>query len=683
MSKKLILLVVAIIAIGIGILVTNIFQVYHRNFVGSEEALQPDLGSCRVYEASSPDGNLVVNFCLREKPYPNPEGEMPYYSVSYKGKTIILNSALGVEFEKGVLAKNLRVVGVKRKAVNEAWNPPWGTEKEIINHYNELRVLLRERNSPFKEMTLTFRAYDDGVAFRYAFPGQRHEKFTILEEHTQFHLPEGCICWTQRINAFPTSYEEEYEKTLLKDIKPDSIVSLPLLIKSKEGIWIAVTEAGLKDYSGMFLSRVRSFPYALESKLSPLGEVEKRKVTGQFPAQTPWRVMMVSARLGGLIESNIIQNLNEGSKIKDTSWIKPGKVTWPWWSGRAVKKQGVEGGMNTPTMKHYVDFAARNGIEYLLIDAGWYCPEGEAWEHPLIQNLTHMEEGIDVREVIDYAKPKGVGVILWMHGFTLEKQIDWILPIFEEWGVSGIKVDFPGGEHQGLVDFYWEVAEKAAKHKLVVDFHGAYKPTGIRRTYPNVLTREGVKGLEWDMPWGGSGIGLEHEVTLPFTRMLVGPMDFTPGAFAPEHFKSPWNVKGTRTRQLAMYVVYESPLQMLVDYPAAYEGKRGFEFIKEVPTTWDKTRVIGGEVGDYVVIARMHGGEWWIGAMTDENQRELSFSLDFLEKGTWEAYIWEDESKAAKDPTSIQLRKERVTPQSQIRVQLAPGGGLAIRIIPV
>ena len=345
---------------------------------------------------------------------------------------------------------------------------------------------------------------------------------------------------------------------------------------------------------------------------------------------------------------------------------------------RIVKGEEFEGGMNSNTMKHYIEFASRHNIQYLIIDAGWYCPEIDAWEKPLDQDITKVRaKDLNLEEVIRYAEQYGVKIILWVHCDSLQKQMAEALPLYQRWGVAGIKVDSYGREDQKFIDFCWEVAEKAAEHNLVVNFHGAYKPTGMRRTYPNVLTREAVSGLEWSK-WGDK-CNLEHEVTIPFTRMLAGPMDFTPGAFASEWYVG-GGVKGTRAHQLAMYVVYESPLQMLADYPAAYEGQTGIEFLEKVPATWDKTEVLDGRVGDYITIARKNGDEWYIGSMTDENARRLTIPLKFLDQGRYTAYIYED---SYANPIYVTVRKIIVTSSDTIITSLAPGGGAAVRITPV
>jgi alpha-glucosidase len=657
------------------LLVGLIFASLFVGCIGKEEKISQ-------LQIKSPNGNINLNLFIKDS------SKTLNYNVFYKDKKIITDSLLGLEINEIPIDHDFEIIKVIRESKDEIYALVNGKAKEVRNNYNQVIVSVKSQNII---IDLTFRIYDDGVALRYTIPKQNSlAGIEIFSESTQFHFPANYRAWALRLDIrktphgflkYSSGYEGYYSQTTLKDIDQDSLIGMPLLIETEVG-WVGITEANLRNYAGMFLSGTKEFPTLLVSKLAPLSAGENLKVKTSTPCPSPWRVIMIGSEIGDLIESNLVLNLNEPRAIKDPSWIKPGKAAWPWWSGRVVKGEKFKGGMNTATMKHYTDFAARHNIEYLLIDAGWYCPESEAWEKPLQQDITRVTaKNLDLKEVIRYAEQHGVKVILWVHGASLKKQMAKALPLYQERGVAGIKVDSYGREDQEWVNFCWEVAKKAADHKLVVDFHGAYKPTGMRRTYPNVLTREGVLGLEWSK-WSNK-CTLEHEVTIPFTRMVAGPMDFTPGAFAPEHFKFPWKVKGTRTRQLAMYVVYESPLQMLVDYPAAYEEERGFEFLKEVPTTWDKTLVIGGEVGEYVVIARMHGGEWWIGAMTDENQRELSFSLDFLEEGAWEAYIWEDGSKAAKDPISIQFRKEPVTPQSQIRAQLAPGGGLAIRIIPV
>jgi alpha-glucosidase len=431
---------------------------------------------------------------------------------------------------------------------------------------------------------------------------------------------------------------------------------MPLLVRG-DGFCAAITEAALKDYAGASLLRGEG--------LSLVTHLAGKVVALQgVPFTTPWRVVMLGGDEGALIESDMLMNLNERCAMKDTSWIEPGKAVWPWWTAKP---------MNVEVLEEYTDFASKHGIRYLAIDAGWYCDEGTAWNDPLHQNVT--KPVIDLQRVLSYAKSKNVKVILWVHGATLQNQLDEALATFESWGISGIKIDDYGREDQEWVNFWYEIAEKAAQHRMVVDFHGTYKPTGLRRTYPNVLTSEAVLGLEY-AKWSDN-CTIEHQVTIPYTRMLAGPMDFTPGAVAREWFGDDFRVEGTVARQLAMYVVYESPLQMLVDYPQAYERNRdAFSFLEEVPTVWDETRFMGGEVGKYVILARRSGEDWFLGLMNDGTPRRISVRLGFLAEGKYLCELYTD----SKDPLQVNRTEVAVRRGSSLEIDVQAGGGSAARI---
>jgi alpha-glucosidase len=378
-------------------------------------------------------------------------------------------------------------------------------------------------------------------------------------------------------------------------------------------------------------------------------------------------------------------DLSTPSAISDTSWIVPGKAAWDWWSGDYDENVNFKPGMNTATMEHYIDFAAEHHLEYMLVDAGWYpAAQGDNFAHP-ISILTYVP-GINIPEIIAYGKQKGVKVLLWLYWSTLEKQMDEALALYEEWGAAGIKVDFMEHDDQQMVNYFERLVSTAAKHHLIVDLHGAYKPTGLRRTYPNLLTREGVMGMEYSK-WSDRETP-EHDVTIPFTRMLGGPMDYTPGCFnnATREQFIPRNVnpmcQGTRAHQLAMYVIFESELAMLSDYPEIYDHNPGMEFLEKVPTVWDETKVVNGEPSRYVTIARRHGNNWFLGAMTNWDQRELEIPLTFLGAGDFEAQIFADGADADKVATSLAISKKNVKAGDKLAIHLAPGGGAAVIFTP-
>jgi alpha-glucosidase len=393
---------------------------------------------------------------------------------------------------------------------------------------------------------------------------------------------------------------------------------------------------------------------------------------------------MVAPDAGRLVESNLVVNLNPPSAIQDTSWIRPGKTAWDWWSGSVARNVSFKPGMNTETMKHYIDFAGRNGIEYMLIDAGWAKRGGGPNDSG--SELTQTNPDINMPELLDYARTKKVGLWLWAHWTDVDRQMDEAFALFQKWGIVGAKIDFMDRDDQWMVNWYRRVAARAAEHRLMIDFHGAYKPDGLRRTWPNVMTREGVMGLEY-LKWSAR-ITPKHNVTVAYTRMLAGPIDYTPGgfenvteaAFQPR-MRYPMAM-GTRAHQVALFVVFESPFQMLADDPGAYEGQKELEFLRAVPATWDETRVINGEPCKYITIARRRGAEWFLGSITDWDAREIEVPLSFLGKGAYTADIYADAPDAAKQPKNTVRRQMRVDPQTVLKVSLAPGGGYAVRLQP-
>jgi alpha-glucosidase len=384
------------------------------------------------------------------------------------------------------------------------------------------------------------------------------------------------------------------------------------------------------------------------------------------------------------IEANyLVLNLSAPCTVADTSWIKPGKAAWDWWSGSYATGVRFKPGMNTATMRHYIDFAARHGLEYMLVDAGWATMA----EDGRLEDILRYRPEVDIPAIIAYGKAQGVATLLWVEWRALDRHMDEAMALYEKWGAAGIKVDYMNRDDQEMVGYYEKVVRKAAEHRLTVDFHGAFKPTGLRRTYPNLLTREGVMGLEYSK-WSAR-VTPEYDVTIPFTRMLAGPMDFTPGAFrnaARGKFEArdiaPMS-QGTRAHQLAMYVVYESPLVMVSDYPEAYEGQAGMEFIEKVPTVWDETRALAGAPGKMIAVARRKGDTWYVGAMTDWEAREVPVELGFLGAGEYEARVFADGPDAATEGTSLTVEAKRVMAGDTLALRLAPGGGAAVILSPI
>jgi alpha-glucosidase len=647
-------------------------------------------GAGGPFAVTSPDGNLVIAFRVEAKPQPYLPGERAYYRVAFKGTPVLDDSPLGLDFLGAApLDQDFEVLSTDRKSNDSTWENPFGAKRTVPDHYNELTVSLRENKAPGRRVDIVFRAYDEGAAFRYVLPKQEAlGEFTLAAENTGFYFAGNPNAFALNMGRMNTHNEGEYARTALRDIKPASVINLPLLVEMPDGgPWAALLEADLTDYAGMYVGGVPGIANALVAKLStpPSPRKSEQAVIGTTPKSTPWRVLMVAPTAGRLIETNyLVLNLSRPCAIADTSWIKPGKAAWDWWSGSYATGVRFTPGMNTATMKHYIDFASAHRFEYMLVDAGWApTPAGAR-----LEDILHFIPEANVPEIVAYGKAKGVKVLLWVEFRALDAHMDEAMALFEKWGAAGIKVDYMNRDDQEMVNYYEKVVRKAAEHHLTVDFHGAYKGTGLQREYPNLLTREGVMGMEYSK-WS-ERVTPEYEVTIPFTRMLAGPMDFTPGAMrnaARGKFKAldiaPMS-QGTRAHQLAMYVVYESPLVMVSDYPEAYAGQPGLEFIEKVPVVWDDTKVIGGEPAKFAAIARKSGDSWYVGAMTNWDGRDIDIPLAFLGAGAaaYEAQIFADGPAAETDGTSLTVSGKRVSAADKLTLHLAPGGGAAIILTP-
>jgi alpha-glucosidase len=673
---------------------------YTAAFLLTIAGLSHSLSGAEPLSVASPDGKLSVSVAVKVLAQPYLGGERLYYRVSYRGEVILTDSPLGLDFWGGkALDEDLRVTGTDKQTHNSTWENLLGAKRVVPDHYNELKVRLEEKKAPGRRVEVIFRAYNEGVALRYFLPQQAGlQEFALASENTGFYFAREVEAYVMNMGRFNTHNEAEYVRMKLSEIKPSSIINVPILVEIPGGPWVALLEADLTDYAGMYVSAVAGRGSALMTQLSkpprketvarnlPWPEYQRMEqpVRGKTPSAMPWRVLMIAPTPGRLIETNyLILNLNPPNKLADSTWIKPGKAMWDWWTGSYAENVPFTPGMNTPTMKHYIDFAARHHIEYMLIDAGWYSVDWVANRH----DLTKSSPDIDIIELVNHAREKGVKLILWVEWRALDRQLDEALSLYEKWGVAGIKVDGIDRDDQEMVNLYEKWTRKAAQYHLIVDFHGAYKPTGMRRTYPNLLLREAVMGMEYSK-WSDR-VTPEFNVTIPFTRMLAGPMDYTPGGFH-NTIRGQFKIQdiapmtqGTRAHQLAMYVVYEGPLVMLADYPEAYEGQPGLEFIEKVPTVWDETKFLNGEVGKYITLARQKDNAWYIGAMTNWDARDLEIPLTFLGSSEYEAQIFADGPDADKVASSLALSTKRVTATDTLRTHLAPGGGLAVMLRPI
>lgn len=624
------------------------------------------------YKLASPSGKIEIKVLVDKD---------VRYAVYFESKEIIVPSRVSLTIEDlATLGKDPSVSEVRRGSRDDDIHPVVRTKSEIIeDRYNELTLDFAG------DYGVDFRAYDDGIAWRFRTGIDRRVK--ILNEEVAFTFATDHKVYFPEEESYLTHSERLYKYIKLSEITAGRKCSLPALVDIEGGPKVAITESDLEDYPGLYLTgdggqALRGVFPAVALKEEQTNDRTVKVVSrADYIAETdgqrsfPWRVLVIAKEDAGLIESRLVFKLAKPLQLEDTSWIKPGKVAWDWWNANNIYGVDFKAGINTETYKFYIDFAAKYGIEYIILDEGWYE----------LGDLFKINPEIDMEELLSYAKEKDVGIILWVVWKTLDDQLTEVLDQFEEWGVKGIKVDFMQRDDQWMVNYYHKIAREAARRHLIVDFHGSFKPSGLRRAYPNVLTREGVKGLE-NSKWSEHP-SPEHNVTLPFIRMLAGPMDYTPGAMinAQEKnfravFTRPMSM-GTRCHQLAMYVVFESPLQMLADSPSNYLREPDcMNFLSRVPTVWDETKVLAGKVADYVLIARRGGGEWYVGAMTDWIERDLNVELSFLDDGEYSMEIYQDGPNADRCAVDYQKIVKKVTKTDSLKIKLAPGGGWAARI---
>jgi alpha-glucosidase len=640
-----------------------------------------------VIQVKSPDGQIVLN--LSDAPTgktTEAPGNDIHYSVEFRGKRLIDAGVLGLKMQgQPALGPGMRRVNARTSERDETYTIPVGKTSTVRDHYNSTVVDFEDASG--RKLSIEIRVYDDGVAFRYIVPAQPSlSKMRIESELTEFSFAKDATLYPLVVDGFQSSYEDDYQMRPVSGIHHDWLIALPLLAEVPGTGWVAVTEADIENYAGMYLRKAKA-RFALQAELSPLVGKPGIAVEADTPVTTPWRVLMIGDEPGRLIESNIVLNLNPPSKIADTSWIRAGKSAWDWWSGEVAPSMPTKPGMNTATMKHYIDFASQSGFAYMLIDAGWALANRKAPDdYAAVADITKVDPNVDMPELLSYAKEKHVGIWLWSHWTSVDKYMDQAFPLFEKWGVAGVKIDFMNRDDQQMVAWYRHVAELAAQHHLMLDFHGAFKPDGLRRTWPNVMTREGVMGKEY-LKWSARTSPV-HNTTLPFTRMLAGPMDYTPGAFGNvtrgefvPRDKEPM-APNTRAHELALYVVLESPLQMVSDYPEHYAGQHDFEFIKQVPTTWDEVRVIAGRPMENVTIARRSGKDWYVGSITNWDARTVKVPLSFLSDGKYVAEVYADAADAGTNATHTEFSKQEVGRSTVMEVRMVSGGGNAIWIHP-
>ncbi len=635
-------------------------------------------------QLKSPDKNLEFTFMLTEK--------APVYRLLYRGIPLIDDSELSLTFkENGTFASNLSMAKPQFNTVDEQYELVVGKAKTIRNHYREVIIPLTEEKEPKRQINLVVRAFNDGLAFRYEFPEQRNwTSYELVNENSTFQLTQNPTVHTLFWGYFNSDHEGHYHTLPLSEVKADTLMDMPALFEFPNNIYMAITEASLRDYAGMYLKKHEG---VLTSQLSPLPGQTEIKVKANLPHHTPWRVMLISNRLGALIESNILTNLNDPSAIEDVSWIKPGKTSFHWWNGDITPDTTFAPGVNFVTNKYYIDFCARNHIDYhAVIGYGgfaWYPNNWPGYGAPgTYSDVTKTVPSLDMRQVCEYAKEKGVGIHVWVHWQALYPQLEEAFTQFEKWGIKGMMVDFLNRDDQIMVNIQEEILKSAAKHKLYIQFHGAYKPTGLNRTYPNEFTREGTYNYEQNK-WSATPVSPEHDLDIVFTRLLAGATDYHLGGFRAvptSEFKTHYTrplMGGTRCHMLAMYVVLESYLSMLCDYPAAYEGQPGFEFLQQVPTVWDETVVPDAKLGEHVTIARRKGKNWYVGSLNNSTARSIQVTFDFLEKGqNYTAKLFTDAPDAAQQPNHLTIASKPIKKGDEITISLAAGGGMVMRIVP-
>jgi alpha-glucosidase len=635
--------------------------------------------------ATSPDRQIRLELFLSERGGGQPS---PAYSISYRGRPVVLPSRLGIDLAGGqVLGHDSTIEEVRTRTINETYTQHPGKRSRVVDHCEEVVVTLREPAAPAWRWEVVLRAYNDGVALRYRFPAQESSpRLAIAGERTQIQLPGNAQVYTLPLNSFTTSHEVRYQKKTVSEIPADWLLGLPLLTELPGTGWLAVLEANLTDYAGMYLAHAAGGGAILDCRLSPRPGEPKVAVRAELPHDSSWRVFMIADKVERLVESDLVLNLNALCALTDTSWIRPGKTTFPWWNDYFHdEKVPFEMGLNTETAKYYIDFCAEAGIPYHSLDGkdniAWYG--GTIIPHQG-GDITRGLPGLDLREVLRYAGSKGVKIRLWMHWRDAEAHMDRAFPLYHEWGLEGVMLDFMDRDDQEMVNFLRRALEKAAANQLTVTLHGVAAPTGLERTYPNLLTNEGVLNLEYDK-WDDEGVAPEHELTVAFTRMLAGPLDFHQGSLRGvpiEKFKpriaAPL-VIGTPCHMLASYVVFQNHLSMVADYPSAYRGHLALPVLAAIPTTWDDTRCVAGKVGESIVVARRHGAEWWVGAMGGRDPRQVEVPLGFLGPGRFRAEVYRDDLSAA---AGLARRTEDVAAVDSLRTPLAPAGGLLVRFSP-
>ncbi|HVZ95917.1 MAG TPA: glycoside hydrolase family 97 protein [Chitinophagaceae bacterium] len=638
----------------------------------------------KTFHVLSPDKKIDVTIEV---------GSKINWSVRSENTNVIAPSSVSLTLDNGVvLGADAKIISSKNETVNVTFNTPFYKKKSVADNYHQLTINCKGNYG------ILFRVYNDGAAYRF-FTKMKGD-ITIQSEEAAFNFDKDykvlmpySVDPRVKGDLFQTSFESVYRDIHLSQFAPDSIAFLPQLIKLDNNKKAVITEADLEDYPGMYTELNTETKQGLQGTFAgyPLEEqhagysrlnkvVTRRagyiaRVNGT--RNFPWRVIIISDNDAELANSDMIQKLSGPCRIHDISWIRPGKVAWDWWNDWNISHVNFHAGINTQTYKYYIDFAAANKLEYIIMDEGWSNDD----------DLMDINPKINLQEIIDYGRQKNVGVLLWATWYAVTEKMEEAFSKYAAMGIKGFKIDFMDRDDQKLVSSIYAIAKSAADHKLLLDFHGMYKPTGLQRVFPNIVNCEGVRGMEYQK-WSDYDNVPQFEVCIPFIRMIAGPMDYTPGAMrnATRQSFRPVNSmpmgQGTRCHQMAMYVVYEAPLQMLSDNPTTYmKEQECTDFIAKVPTTFDETVALDGKVGEYVIIARKKDDVWYAGGLTNWDARDITLDLSFLRSGNYEAEIFKDGINADRDATDYVKETMSLDASKKITLHLAPGGGFAMRII--
>jgi len=605
------------------------------------------------------------------------------YDVLLKGRALMLDCPLSLDVDHKKLGLEAKLLSAKNRSYDQVIEPPVRQKfARIRENYNEVRLAMEGG------FAVTFRAYNEGVAYRFE-TSLPQAQVKVYGEEVRFNFTADSIVFYPQEDTMFSHNERKYLPQRLSEIIPAYIATMPAVVDVGEGAKIAIAESDLEDYPSLWLKGVTGAglagtfpPYPLKEELE--GDRNFRVVeAADYIAATsgartyPWRLVGIADRDADLITNQLVWLLAKPSQLEDTSWIKPGKVAWDWWNYNNLYNVDFKAGVNTQTYKYYIDFAAKYGLQYIIIDEGWYK----------LGNVLDVVPEINMEEITAYAQKKNVGVILWVVWKSLDDQLIPALDQYAKWGIKGVKVDFMQRDDQLLINYYHKVCRETAKRHMLVDFHGGQKQITMTRTWPNMISGEGVRGMEWSK-WSAESEP-KHNVTLPFTRMFLGPMDYTPGAmrnatktsFAPISQQA--MALGTRCHQLAMYVVFESPLQMLADSPSNYMREaEAMEFLSPIPSVWDDTRALDGKISEYIAVARRTGADWYVGAMSDWTGRDLELDFSFLPDGNYSMEAYQDGVNADRQASDYKLVKLQVNKTSKLKIHLAPGGGWAAHIRP-